>query len=144
MFVDTSAFVALLAGEPDQERIAAAMDAAPSISTSGIVRLETVMVLSRELEVAPSAAQFAFDELIAAADIEVIAFTDEMGRIAVDAFEKFGKGRKSAAQLNLGDCLTYAAAKGAGLPLLFLGDDFTKVDVPGVLDNPAPGAPKSR
>jgi ribonuclease VapC len=138
MFVDTSAFVALLAGEPDQDRIAAAMDAASAVSTSGIVRLETVMVLSRELNVAPSAAQFAFDELTAAAGIKVIAFTDEMGRIAVDAFEKFGKGRKSPAQLNLGDCLSYAAAKGAGLPLLFLGDDFTNTDVPSVLSDPAP------
>ena len=144
MFVDTSAFVALLAGKPDQDRIAAAMDAAPHISTSGIVRLETVMVLSRELNVAPTAAQFAFDELIAAAEIEVIPFTDEMGRIAVDAFEKFGKGRKSAAQLNLGDCLSYAVAKGAGLPLLFLGDDFTKVDVPCVLSDPAPMPRKRR
>ena len=138
MFIDTSAFVALLAGEPDQDRIAAVMDAAPHISTSGIVRLETVMVLSRELNVAPGAAQFAFDELLEAANITVLPFTDEMGRIAVDAFEKFGKGRKSAAQLNLGDCLSYAAAKGAGLPLLFLGDDFTKVDVPGVLNDPSP------
>lgn len=138
MFIDTSAFVALLAGEPDQDRIAAVMDAAPHISTSGVVRLETVMVLSRELNVAPGAAQFAFDELLEAANITVLPFTDEMGRIAVDAFEKFGKGRKSAAQLNLGDCLSYAAAKGAGLPLLFLGDDFTKVDVPGVLNDPSP------
>jgi ribonuclease VapC len=138
MFVDTSAFIALLAGEPDQDRIAGAMDAATNVATSGIVRLETVMVLSRELEVLPSAAQFAFDELVEAADIEVIPFTDEMGRIAVDAFEKFGKGRKSSAQLNLGDCLSYAAAKGAGLPLLFLGDDFTKADVPSVLNDPTP------
>jgi ribonuclease VapC len=76
--------------------------------------------------------------LIEAANITVIPFTDEMGRIAVDAFEKFGKGRKSAAQLNLGDCLSYAAAKGAGLPLLFLGDDFTKTDVTSVLGDPAP------
>lgn len=138
MFVDTSAFVALLAGEPDQDRIVAAMDDATAVSTSGIVRLETVMVLSRELEIAPSAAQFAFDELLEAANITVLPFTDEMGRIAVVAFEKFGKGRKSAAQLNLGDCLSYAAAKGAGLPLLFLGDDFTKVDLPSVLSDPAP------
>jgi ribonuclease VapC len=138
MFVGTSAFVALLAGEPDQDRIAEAMEAAPIVSTSGIVRLETVMVLSRELEVLPSAAQFAFDELIEAASISVMPFTDEMGRIAVGAFEKFGKGRKSAAQLNLGDCLSYAAAKGAGLPLLFVGDEFSKTDLTSALPDPAP------
>jgi ribonuclease VapC len=138
MFVDTSAFVALLAGESDRDRIAAAMEAAANVSTSGIVRIETVMVLSRELEVSPAAAQFAFDELLEAGNITVLPFTDEMGRIAVEAFEKFGKGRKSAAQLNLGDCLSYAAAKSAGLPLLFLGNDFTSVDVPSVLSDPAP------
>jgi ribonuclease VapC len=138
MFVDTSAFVALLAGEPDQDRIAAAMDAATNVATSGIVRLETVMVLSRELSVLPSAAQFAFDELLEAGGINVMPFTDEMGRIAVEAFEKFGKGRKSTAQLNLGDCLSYAAAKCAGMPLMFVGDDFSKTDMTSALPDPAP------
>jgi ribonuclease VapC len=32
--------------------------------------------------------------------------------------------------LNMGDCFTYAIAKAAGLPLLFVGNDFGKTDLP--------------
>jgi ribonuclease VapC len=47
---------------------------------------------------------------------------------AVDAFLQYGKGRHAAA-LNFGDCLTYAVAAVAGVPLLFTGGDFTKTDI---------------
>ena len=34
------------------------------------------------------------------------------------------------ARLNFGDCLTYATARLAGQPLLCLGGDFAKTDLP--------------
>ncbi len=37
--------------------------------------------------------------------------TDEIGRLSVEAFERYGKGRGHPAQLNLADCLSYACAK---------------------------------
>ncbi len=48
--------------------------------------------------------------------------------LAVDAFQRYGKGRHPAS-LNFGDCLTYAVARIAGLPLLFTGDDFARTDL---------------
>ncbi len=45
------------------------------------------------------------------------------------AFERFGKGRGTKAQLNFGDCFSYALAKSLGLPLLFKGGDFAETDV---------------
>ncbi|HUZ66714.1 MAG TPA: type II toxin-antitoxin system VapC family toxin, partial [Beijerinckiaceae bacterium] len=30
---------------------------------------------------------------------------------------------------NLGDCMAYAVAKAAGIPLLFKGDDFAATDI---------------
>ena len=33
------------------------------------------------------------------------------------------------AQLNFGDCLTYAVARLVGEPLLFAGNDFTQTDL---------------
>jgi len=33
------------------------------------------------------------------------------------------------ARLNFGDCLSYATAKLAGQPLLYVGEDFTKTDL---------------
>jgi len=47
---------------------------------------------------------------------------------AADAFLRYGKGRHAAA-LNFGDCLTYAVASVADLPLLFTGDDFGKTGI---------------
>ena len=47
---------------------------------------------------------------------------------AADVFMRFGKGRHPAA-LNYGDCMTYATARIARRPLLFIGDDFARTDV---------------
>ena len=49
-------------------------------------------------------------------------------RAAVDAFDRFGKGRHPAA-LNLGDCCAYACARQAGVPILYHGDDFARTDI---------------
>ena len=49
-------------------------------------------------------------------------------REAVDAYERFGRGRH-AVRLNFGDCLSYATAKLAAQPLLYIGDDFNKTDI---------------
>jgi len=48
--------------------------------------------------------------------------------VIVDAFTRFGKGRHPA-ELNFGDCLTYATARLSDKPLLCLGDDFAKTDL---------------
>jgi ribonuclease VapC len=45
------------------------------------------------------------------------------------ASERFGKGRGHRAQLNFGDCLSYALAQSLGVPLLFKGKDFAETDV---------------
>ncbi|MCP4422537.1 MAG: type II toxin-antitoxin system VapC family toxin, partial [Chloroflexi bacterium] len=58
----------------------------------------------------------------------VIPFTEAHYETAVSAWLKFGKGRH-AAKLNFGDCMTYATAKLAGMPLLFIGDDFSQTDL---------------
>jgi ribonuclease VapC len=51
-----------------------------------------------------------------------------MAAMAIQAFERFGKGRHPA-QLNMGDCFAYTCALAQGAPLLFKGDDFSKTDV---------------
>ena len=60
--------------------------------------------------------------------IEQIPFGDHHWREAVDAFLRFGRGRHKA-RLNFGDCLTYAVARLANEPLLFVGEDFTQTDL---------------
>jgi ribonuclease VapC len=67
--------------------------------------------------------------VLATADIEVMPLTDEVGRIALDAFDRYGKGRRHPAQLNMGDCFAYACAKFRGVPLLYKGSDFSRTDL---------------
>jgi ribonuclease VapC len=55
-------------------------------------------------------------------------FNRELETLAADAYARFGKGRH-AAQLNYGDCMTYAVAKHHDVPLLFKGADFGLTDI---------------
>lgn len=66
-------------------------------------------------------------ELLDRRDIAEVPFGEAHWREAVDAYWRFGRGRHSAA-LNFGDCLTYAVARLANEPLLFVGDDFAATD----------------
>lgn len=61
-------------------------------------------------------------------NIRFVPFDMEHYRLAATAFARFGKGRHPAA-LNFGDCLTYAVAKAANVPLLFQGNDFSRTDL---------------
>ena len=61
-------------------------------------------------------------------EVSLVPFGEDHWREAASAFKRFGKGRHPAS-LNLGDCMAYATAKVAGLPLLFVGNDFPKTDL---------------
>jgi ribonuclease VapC len=52
-----------------------------------------------------------------------------MGEAAIDAFARFGKGMGHGARLNIADCLTYAAARELGQPILYKGNDFAATDL---------------
>ena len=70
----------------------------------------------------------ALREFLRAAEAEVIPFSEDHSRVALQAYLRFGKGRHPAA-LNFGDCLCYATASLARQPLLFVGGDFSKTDI---------------
>lgn len=63
------------------------------------------------------------------AGIEVVAFDEDLAARAVDAWRRYGKGRHPA-QLNFGDCCTYALAERTGHPILCVGHDFARTDLP--------------
>jgi ribonuclease VapC len=70
--------------------------------------------------------------------VKVVPVDLEQGRLARQAFSRFGKGRHEAG-LNFGDCFSYALAQVLGEPLLFKGEDFSRTDVgpfPGWKDVP--------
>ena len=128
MFIDTSALIAILTGEPDADMLAERLNGADHRNTSTIVRLETCAVLATRLDISPIAADGLFDELIKEANIAITPITDDIGKRAVECFQTYGKGRHPA-RLNIVDCLSYACAKALGATLLFKGEDFSQTDV---------------
>ena len=141
MVIDSSAFLAILEGEPEETAFLKAITAdrtrivgvvTPLVGAGwaavivGVVTLfETSMVLlSRRGE----AGLADFRAFCARAAIQTAGFTPEHTDLAIDAFRRFGKGRHPAG-LNFGDCFSYALAKATGEPLLFKGDDFSQTDV---------------
>jgi ribonuclease VapC len=69
-----------------------------------------------------------FDLFIERAGIELVDVTPEQGRLARQAFARYGKGRHPAG-LDYGDCFAYALAIIRSEPLLFKGNDFARTDV---------------
>ena len=61
-------------------------------------------------------------------DVEIVPFGEPHWEAAFAAFVRYGKGRHPA-KLNYGDCMTYATARLADLPLLCTGDDFPQTDL---------------
>lgn len=127
--VDTSALMAILDEEPDAPTYAGAIAEAdpPLISAASVVEAGIVM-FNRH---GPKATQMV-DGLIAEAGFQVESVTAQHARLAREAYAAYGKGHH-AAGLNFGDCFSYALAKATGLPLLFKGRDFSRTDIPAVL-----------
>jgi ribonuclease VapC len=128
MFVDASAMIAILAREADADILAARLGQTPVVRTSPIALYEAVLGLARVCNMTIGDATFVLDAFLAEARIDVVPITVETGRQAIEAFDRFGKGRHPAA-LNLGDCFAYACARALEAPLLFKGADFVQTDV---------------
>jgi ribonuclease VapC len=117
--VDTSALIAITREESGWEVIAQTLGRhrARLCSTSTMVELGLVLGSSEKaMRVAEKAR------------LTLMPFDERHMRAAWSAWEQFGRGNHRA-RLNLGDCYSYATAKVADVPLLFVGGDFTKTDV---------------
>jgi ribonuclease VapC len=123
--VDSSVVVAVLLGEPDREIWIDILDRTPRSLMSVVSYLEANMVMASRWFDADVPR---VDATLRALRISVVPVSLDQGRIALNAFVRFGKGRHAAA-LNLGDCFSYALAKARNLPLLFKGDDFAATDI---------------
>jgi ribonuclease VapC len=112
-------------------QLSAKLDAAESCSLSAASYLESGIVvdgwrnpvLSRQL-----------DELIHRFSIEVEPVTAEQARIARQAYRDYGRGSGHPANLNFGDCFSYALARAKREPILYKGDDFGHTDLRSALD----------
>ena len=128
MFVDASAIVAMMTNESDAGALSARLLAGRRRMTSPMALWEAAGAYGRISGLVPDAALREVEAYIRPLDIAVIAIEADLARDAVDAYQRFGKGRHPAA-LNFGDCFAYAAARRLGVPLLYKGDDFSLTDM---------------
>ncbi len=129
IFVDSSAIVAMLAAEPDAPALAAKLESERERICAGHVILEASIVLATILGVSPTVADGLVTRVLREADVGIVPITEEIAHISVAAFERYGRGRRTRAKLNFGDCLSYACAKAHRARLLFKGNDFDHTDI---------------
>lgn len=125
MVIDTSAIVAILRNEPEAAALEKALVGDPVRLVPATCVLEARMVLiSRRGEHALAEIDLWLSKIAA----EIIPVDAELVDLATQAWLAYGKGRHPAA-LNFADCLSYALAKRADGPLLFIGNDFSQTDI---------------
>jgi ribonuclease VapC len=126
VIVDSSAVVAIVREESDAGLFETALfttERPPRIAAP------TVLEASVVIDGARVRGGRRLDALIRDAHLEIVAFDAEMFRVARAAYQDYGRGSGHPANLNLGDCFSYALATVTGEPLLFKGDDFGHTDV---------------
>lgn len=125
MILDTSALVAILWGEPEEEAFVRRIAAADVVRMSAATQVELHLVLQGRLSPEAMAGVARF---LARTGALIEPVTEAQAGLAMAAFDRYGRGRHPAA-LNFGDCFAYALAQAMGEPLLFKGGDFARTDV---------------
>lgn len=120
--IDTSALMAVLLGEAAAEAIAGTIGDADTLHMSATNIAEAFVVAARR------GIGQEMSELIDGLAIAVDAPSFATARRVADAYVEWGKGQHPAG-LNFGDCFAYELATRLSVPLLFVGEDFSRTDV---------------
>ena len=130
IFVDASALVAIIAGEPERLTLLDVMianDAEPIWSAMSC--WETVSALRSSGKLPVGTARMRVEELASELGLALVPIGDPELKLALDAYQTYGKGSGHRAQLNMGDCFAYACTKTNGARLLYKGNDFAHTDL---------------
>lgn len=133
MIVDSSAIIAIVRGEPETSAFAAAFESANVIRLSAGIYFEAAIVVDRYRNPKLSAR---FDEILQHAKVIIEPVTPEQAKLARQAYRDYGKGSGHPANLNFGDCFSYALARDKREPILYKGDDFVHTDLRSALQEP--------
>ena len=125
--VDTSAFVAIFKGEGPASSLRSRLGRAGGVIVPATCLVEIALLRRLDGQLLDWTR-----DLLSQPPYQIVDLTLAEAHIGADAARRFGKGSGHPAQLNFGDCLVYATAKYRNLPLLFVGDDFTKTDIAAV------------
>lgn len=128
VFVDASAIVAIIAREPEADIFDKRLSWDEERLTSPMAIWEAVRAVANARRVPFAEARRLVADFVAIYGLAVVAIGAPEGEMALAAHERFGKGVHPA-ELNFGDCFSYACAKLRDVPLLFKGEDFAQTDI---------------
>ena len=128
VFVDASALIAIIAGEPEAAALADVLEAERLRLCSALSLWETVAGLCHSYTFSVPAAHTHVRRFLEVANVQFVSIGERECDCAVKAYAEYGKGRHPAA-LNMGDCYAYACARANRAKLLFKGEDFTQTDI---------------
>lgn len=124
--VDTSALMSVVLDEAEANACIAALEVEDEILISAGTIAEALIVAARRN------VNEEMTSLINGLGFNAVAVTPASARRIALAYARWGKG-VHAAGLNFGDCFAYEVAKEHDCALLYVGDDFAKTDIRGVL-----------
>ena len=125
LMVESSALVAIILEEPGWRPLAEQVARTRAFTTCFNI-FETALAVVRERRLKPSEAYGIVLDAAARLAIEIRDYGADAIPLAIAGREKFGAGKRG---LNLGDCLSYGAARKNNTRLLFVGEDFARTDV---------------
>ncbi len=127
MIVDTSVLMAIILDEPEGPGFIDVLIEAGASKMSAGTWIELAAVISRRPD-----HQDLFPLLYGIVErlrIATTPMTSTQAAIGHQAYREYGRGAQHRADLNFGDCFSYALAKELDEPLLFKGEDFIHTDV---------------
>lgn len=136
MIVDTSALIAILKNEPEAQLFSNAMQEAKVVRISTATCLEACILVDRYKNPVLTAR---LEEILENPGMVIEPVSLEQARIARAAYRDYGPGSGHAANLNFGDCFSYALARILREPLLFKGSHFLQTDLRSAVSTAATG-----
>jgi ribonuclease VapC len=124
-----SALAALILGGDQAKTLTARLDATKQRLTHPLAVYAATAAIARETGRSIDAAYHDLADMMAAAEIELVQVGQPETLTALEAYARFGKGGKHAAQLNMEECFSYALAKLRSAELVHAGDAFAETDL---------------
>jgi ribonuclease VapC len=118
--IDTSALMAIVLGEASADACMRVLETEPELVISAGMVAEAPILAARR-NVADE-----MTRLIDGLELDIVSVTAAPARRIAAAYGQWGRGAHSAG-LNFGDCFSYELAKEHACPLLYVGDDFSKI-----------------
>lgn len=127
-YLETSAMVAILKNEPERADFIEKIEKCRSCITSPVSVFEASIALST-LTGSCTSALSEIMRFLTMSKISIVGIGQDVLQELALVRDRYGKGTRHPARLNMGDCFSYAVAKQANVFLLYKGNDFALTDL---------------